>query len=497
MGKVDIGGSEYGPGLCNRPQFRILLDKQIEDLHSAALRILERTGVAFESQEALDLLTEAGADVSNPDRVKIPSHLVEQALRTAPKTITIYTRDGELAMVLNGRTGSHFGAHISLDYLLDPYTKKRREFYVEDIADMARLYDALPNIEWSWTSLGSTILPAIISGKIAVLQSIFNCSKPIMSANYDVSDLREKIDLCSIVAGGKERLREKPFFISTSEPTSPLMQGRDAVDKSLLCAEEGIPNAVYGMPMAGATVPATFAACLAIASAEILSQLVVIQLKNPGAPVILGAIPSIMDMKTAIFPYGAPEMSLMAGALTELCHYYNLPMLGSAGATDAGVIGIQAAEEVTYQVLVSSLTGADLVHDVGLTYHCTILSPELVVLVNETIDMVKVLLRGIQINEETLCLDLIERLGPKSNYLAESHTLKHFRKFWMPKIFDRSNVKKEGVKDCEDLLNEKTIELLETHKPKPLAEDLYKELKKVEKTWFKRLGLKHEYPKRV
>ena len=480
----------------NTPQFHILSDKQLEELHLATLQVLERTGVAFECQEAIDILSDAGADVSNPNRVKIPSYLVEQALRTAPKTITLYTREGEPAIALNGMTGSHFGGFPDCPNILDPYTRKRRKCYVEDIADMARVVDALPNIEWSYTSTAHTTLPGAITDKVTLLQFILNCSKPIVCEINDVSSLKEMIDLCSIVAGGEEQLRKKPFFGGSSEPVSPLIQGKDAMEKSLLCAEKGIPNVVYSMPMAGATAPATFPGCLAIANAEILSQLVVLQLRNPGAPIIFGSIPSIMDMKTTIYSYGAPEMSLMVGALTELCHYYKLPMFGTAGCTDADIIGIQAAAEITYQILISMLTGADLVHDVGLTYHATTISPELMVLADEIIDMVKVLMGGIEINDETLPLDLIERLGPRVNYLSEGHTLKHFRKFWVPKIFDRSMIKKEGIKDCEELLKDRTIEILNTHKPKPLPEDLVRELKKVEKTWFDRVGLKHEYPKR-
>jgi len=303
------------------------------------------------------------------------------------------------------------------------------------------------------------------------------------------------LEVCSIVAGGEDQLRKKPFFSSSSEPVSPLVQGKDAMEKSLLCAEKGIPNIVYGMQMAGATTPATFAGCLAIANAEVLSQLVVLQLKKPGAPVIFGSMPSIMDMKTTIYSYGAPEKALMVGALTELCHYYKLPMYGTAGCTDAAIMGIQAAVESTYQILISALTGADLVHNVGTTYHGGWRSLELTVLADEIIDMVKVLMGGIEISKETLPLDLIERVGPRANYLFESHTLKHFRKFWVPRIFDRSAVRTEGVKDCEELLKERTIEILRTHKPKPLPEDVVKELKKVEKTWLDRVGLK-EYPKR-
>ena len=334
-----------------------------------------------------------------------------------------------------------------------------------------------------------------MSSSINLLQFMLNSPKPVFTEHLNVSSLREMIELCSIVAGGEEQLRKKPFLGSSSEPVSPLIQGKDAMEKSLLCAEKGIPNVVYSMPMSGATTPATYAGCLATANAEILSQLVVTQLKNPGAPIILGAICTIMDMKTTICSYGAPEMSLMVGALTELCHYYKLPMFGTAGCTDAAVLGVQAAVEVTYQILISTLTGADLIHDVGVAYHARMGFPELVVLVNEIIDMVKVLMGGIEINDETLPLDLIERLGPGANYLGEPHTLKHFRKFWVPEMFDRSFIKKEGVKDCEEKLSEKILEILKTHKPKPPSEDLVKELKKVEKTWLDRLGLKG-YPKR-
>jgi trimethylamine--corrinoid protein Co-methyltransferase len=482
------------------PQFRLLSDSQLGELHLATLQILERTGVAFECQEAIELLDGAGADVSNPDRVKIPSYLVAQALRTAPEMITLYTRDGEPAIVLNGMTGPHFGSSPNPREILDPYTGKRRECYVEDMAEMSVLIDALPNIEWCWNATTNLTLPVVaagdFSGRISLLQFLLNSSKPVFTENTDVSSLREMIDVCSIVAGGEDQLRKKPFFGSSSEPVTPLVQGKDAMEKSLLCAEKGIPNVIYGMPMAGATTPATFAGCLAIASAEVLSQLVVLQLKNPGTPVIFGSIPSIMDMKTTIFSYGAPELSLMVGALTELCHYYKLPMFGTAGCTDAEVIGAQMGAEVTYQILMTALSGADLVHDVAVVYHATVASPELMVFVNEIIDMVKVSMGGIEINDETLPLDLIERIGPRGNYISEKHTLKHFRKFWVPTIFDRSVTKGEGVKNCEELLKEKTIRLLETHQPNPLPEGVVKELKKVEAGWLKRVGLEHGYPKR-
>ena len=478
------------------PQFRLLSDSQLEELHLATLQILEETGVAFECQQAIDLLGKAGADVSNPDRVKIPSYMVEQALSTTPKTITLYTRDGKQAFILNGMTGSHFGGAPDPRILQDPYTGERRTCYVEDIALNSRLMDALPNMEWTYTGAANNTLPVTprldISDRVTLIQYLLNCTKPIICEITNAEASQELIDIATIVAGSEEKLRSKPFFGASCEPVSPLVQGKDAMEKSLLFAEKGLPFVVYSMPMAGATTPATWPAILAIANAEVLSQLVVMQLKNPGAPVIYGSITSIMEMRTTKFSYGAPEMSFLVAALTELSHYYKLPMFGTAGCTDAHKLGTQAGAELTYSLLLTALSGADLVHDVGLLGNVG--SAEVKVLCDELIDMVKVSMGGIEINEDTLPLDLIEKKGPRSNYISEKHTLKHFRKFWAPTLFDRS-VNIENYKACEERLREKTIKIMETHQPSLLPDNVVKELNKVEASLLERVGLK-EYPKR-
>jgi len=478
------------------PQFRLLSDNQLEELHLAAVHILEKTGVSIECQEAIDLLAEAGADVSNPKRVRIPSHLVEQALRTVPKSVTLYTREGEPAIVLNGMTGSHFGAWTDSPDYLDPYTKQRRACYVKDIADTARLVDALPNMEWMSSAGSNSTLPGVVAEKVAFLQAVLNSSKPVSGGGSTVSTLKELLKICSMIAGGEKEFQAKPFFIVSSEPVSPLVQGKDAIERSLLCAEKGIPNKAFSIPAAGVSSPATFSGTLAIGIAEWLSHLVIVQLKKPGAPFIFGSIPTIMDMKTMIISYGAPELSFLVAAMTEISHYYKLPIYGTAGCIDTDAIGVQTGIEITYQILLTALTGADMVHDVGLSSHGKMVFPELIVLADEVIDMIKVGMGGLEINDETLPLDLIERVGPGGDYLSESHTLKHFRKFWVPTIFNRSFVKSEGIKECEELLNEKTLEILKTHKPKPLPEDLIKELKKVEAGWFKEAGLDYVYPTR-
>ena len=483
----------------NSPQFRVLSDKQIAELHFASLHILEKTGVSIYADEALELLDGAGADVSNPKQVKIPSFVIEEALRRAPKQVTVYTRDGRPSLFLNG-TRTYFGGVVDDPDILDPYSGKRRQHYIEDTAAMARLIDYLPNITWIMNSGLAYGLPTELAEKVTQVQCLLNTVKPFAPSTLNADGLKDLIELVQIVSGGKENLRARPFFINSVEPTTPLVQGREALEMSLVCAEHGIPNIVFNMLMAGATSPATFAGTLAVANAELLSHLTVIQLKKPGSPVIYGGEPNIMDMRTSIFTYGAPELCLLCACLTELTHSYGLPMFGTAGATDAKVIGAQAGIEVMHQVLTSALSGADLVHDVGLMDHCTMISPELIVMTDEIVGMVNVTMGGVEINDETLSLDLVDRIGPGGHYLNEDHTLKYFRKFWVPSIMDRSQITAdqpaESIKHCEDLLRAKTCQILETHEPQPLAEDMVAEIKKLEASWFKAAGLDYQYPAR-
>ena len=482
------------------PMFRCLDDRQLTRIHEASLHILSRVGVTVDCKEAIDLLDGAGADVSNPKRVLIPGNLVEKALETAPSTVVLHKRDSTPFVRLSGNR-CYFGGTPDQPDILDPKDGQRRPCRIADVEANARLIDALPNLTWSFTSEWAGYpqgLPAVLAGKVSFMIQLENSEKPLGSSIANVQNLKDQLEVCSLVAGGTEELRRHPFFFGSVEPITPLVHGRDAMEKSLLLAEYGLPNVVYVMPMAGATAPATFAGTLAVANAELLSHLTIMQLKREGAPMIYGAMPNIIDMKTTIYPYGSPELNLLVGAATELAHHYDLPMLGTAGCTDAKVMGVQAGLEVMSQCVSSVLFGANMVHDVGLMDHATMISPELMVLTDEIIGMTGAMIRRLEVDDESLAMDLIESVGPGGSYLAEDHTFDHFRSFWVPEILDRSmdaNPRSAGsAVHSEELLREKTLKILTTHTPKPIEEDLLSEIKKMEQSWFERLGLDYVYP---
>ena len=202
----------------------------------------------------------------------------------------------------------------------------------------------------------------------------------------------------------------------------------------------------------------------------------------------------IFDIAASYHKNSAVETVLTLFERTE----DNLPMLGTAGCTDAKIMGVQTGLEAASQCLSSALFGANMVHDVGLMDHATMISPELMVLTDEMIEMTRVMLRRLEVNDESLALDLVDKVGPGGSYLAEDHTFENFRSFWVPEILDRSMGIKPGASGApvhsEELLREKTLKILENHTPDPLDKDLLSEIKTLEKSWFERLGLDHVYP---
>jgi trimethylamine--corrinoid protein Co-methyltransferase len=312
-----------------------------------------------------------------------------------------------------------------------------------------------------------------------------NSTKPIFFTAAGEEDLSIILDMAEAIAGSHEALREKPFLIHYAEPTSPLSHSYGALRKLFLCADRKIPVNYTPAVLAGATGPVTLAGAIIQANAEALSGLVLHQLRSRGAPIISGFAVAPMDMRTTSCAYGSPEYRLALSACADLYHYYGIPVWGTAGCSDANTLDQQAAVEWAISILTAALDGANLVHDVGYLGQGSVGSPAAIVMCSEIISYVKRLTRGIELESDRIGMEVIRRVGPGGNFLAEEHTLRFYRKEqWQPKFFNRDNVEvwqTKGGKGFGEIATEKAREILRTHKPEPLPESVLNRLSQIVK----------------
>jgi trimethylamine--corrinoid protein Co-methyltransferase len=378
-----------------------------------------------------------------------------------------------------------FGPSVDCIDYLDPITNERSRFTSDHCRVTSTVADALPNYTWVMTIGMADDVPADVADRVIAKQVFTYTEKPLVFCCKDTNSVRDIYEMALLIAGSEERFRQAPTIVHYSEPISPLLYYDPAVDKILFCAEKGIPLINFPAPQGGSTAPATFAGEIVQGSAESLSGLVLAQLVRPGAPFVYGAFATIMDMRTTIFSYGAPEMSLMVAAMAQIAQHYRLPFFGTAGCSDAKFPDAQAAAEAAFSCLSSALSGANLVHDSGWLDHGSVASPAHMVLVHEVLHMVNQYMGGIPVNDETLALEQIDSVGPGSHYLHQDHTLKHFRDVWYSNLFDRTIYAQwldVGAKQFQERLREQTQTVME-HQPAPLPPTVLREMERMAQSW--------------
>jgi len=328
-----------------QPQLALLNDEQKEEIHRASLEILERTGILVYDQESLDLLKKAGCQIRDGKRVFMPGSVVEEAIRTVPDRITVSNRRGERCLYLEERK-SYFGTGSETLNVIDIRTGERRKAILEDVREAARVSDYLKNVDFIMSMAMADDIPPYLSVRYQFEAMVSNTSKPIMFTAWDREGLEDIYWMAVAVAGSEENLRQHPFLIHYSEPIAPFVHPRDSLQKLLFCAEKGIPVEYHCITMAGATGPATLAGSFVQANARMLSGMVIHQLKQGGAPLIVQSPVIYLDMRTSLMPYFGPEWCLSALMSKEMALYYGVPTFGKAGTTDAKVIDQQPVSKL-------------------------------------------------------------------------------------------------------------------------------------------------------
>lgn len=449
------------------PTFRVLSEGQCQEIYLATLECLQRIGILVNNPEARDLLASAGACVAD-NRVYIPAHIIQEALVCAPRTFTLWGREpGREICVAPNRV--HFGPGPTCTYFYDPASGERRKARRGDAGVTARVCDALENIDYVMSlSLFDDVTP-VLSPVYEFAEMIMNTGKPVVAWANNPETLADIYKIAAAVAGSDAALRRKPNFALFATYESPLRLPQQPIANMLWAAERNIPMICLGGPTVGLESPATGASALVLYLAAALSALAVVQLKQRGAPVLIGAVPSAMDLRTARPSYGSPEMSLHTAAAAELAHFLGIPFMGTAGASESKLLDLQAGIEASLQVLLSALSGPSLVHDLGFLDCADIGSVAYLVVLDEIIAMVKRILRGIEVNAETIMLDLIEKIGPGGHFLEEPQSASLCRReIWVPRLMDRNAYiiwEQKGSKSMEMRVSERLNAILTSHNP--------------------------------
>jgi trimethylamine--corrinoid protein Co-methyltransferase len=464
---------------------RMLSDEQIQAIHHSSLDILARTGIVMKNETARQLLLDAGAWESRESgqwRIRIPHHLVMDAVSSAPPRIPMHNRLGQLAMPLeSGKV--FFGSGSDCIFTIDVETGARRKVIAEDVRRIAQLCDGLDQIDFIMSMGVPSDVPAMDIYLHGFINMLRGSVKPIVYTANDRADMEDIYRICCAVVGGETELRERPFMMLYAESISPLLYPDESVDKLLFCAERCLPVTYPPSPNTGGGGPITLAGALALGNAECLVGLLLTQLVRRGTPFLYGMNTAALDMKSAIVSYGAPEWPTGMAAWTDMARFYGLPVWGAAGATDSKVVDAQAGIEASVTIMTAFLTRCNLVHDVGYIEYGTTSSMELLVIADEIIRDVRFVMDGVEVSERTLAREAIHRAQPGSGFLADDHTLDNWRwAQWRPALIDRMRYdrwEKRGSKDMTVRANERARQILTEHEVTPLPEQAQRTIAQV------------------
>jgi trimethylamine--corrinoid protein Co-methyltransferase len=463
---------------------QVLSETDIRAIHEASLRILQNTGVKVHHEPVLNLLAEAGARVDNRAQIAlIPDSLVAECLAKTGKRYVLYGRDPQRTARLGHGDLVQLSSPGQFGWI-DSQTGRLRSASIQDAKGAIRLGDALPNI----TIVGSMAQPAEVPSayrEVFLTAELAKGSvKPTRTWVYNGRTARYVLEIYRALAGGAAALREQPMTEAFLEPISPLTLPQDGLDVVIEFTRAGQPVSIGPMAMASGTGPATLAGTLALENAEILAGLVVTQLLAPGTPITYGGIPHIMDPRTSICSFGSPEQALMAVAMVQMGKFYGLPVYINVGLTDAKTLDAQAGIEKGATMTLGALAGADMFGHAGICGTDHGASLLWLAIDNELMAYVKRVRRSFAVTPDTLATEVIHSVGPAGSFLAEPHTIQHFRKeLWAPgPAWTRQTWaawEREGGRSMSDRAQDEVQRLLSAHEVEPVEEALSLEIDRI------------------
>ena len=445
--------SQNRPGLSSSA-YCPLAENDMKKVAAEALRLLEKGGMLVFSKTGREALKSAGAEVDEHTCLaRLPKSLVEDAIDSNPSSITLFSRDGKYDCVLE-KNRVHYGTGGTAIYVLDPETGERRPSTVKDVILNAKMVEKLENIHLFTIN----VFPNDVRERENIdvnrfFHALDNTSKHVMGGIYTIDGCRDVVSMAETIAGGEKQLREQPFVSFITLVISPFKIDDKYGEMTCYLAEKGLPVVVPTEPICGTTAPITLAGNVLTHVAETLGGITLVQSVRKGAPGICGSVGSITNLHTMDHVGGAIERAMINAAVSQMAQYFEIPLYSTAGTTDAKDVDIQAAYESGMSSLLVAMSGANYIHDIaGLMETDLTVSYDKLVVDNEILGMCQRVLRGIEVNDDTLAADLMIEKGPGKDYLTEEHTINHMHgEFFGPKLANRD--KREQAAKGSDALS--------------------------------------------
>lgn len=472
------------PGLQGG-QLELLSEGEVERIHGAALKVLAEVGVQVDSERYLNLLHEKGAEVDREEnRARLSGNLVKKYLEAVPSEIVLHGRKEAYDLDLGDRK-VHFGTGGEAVNILDLDSEETRSPELEDQAKLARLVEGLENVHFYQAPVVPTDVPEEDLSLNSFYASLTGTYKNVQAPATDPDKVEKIVEMAAIIAGGREKLLERPFIsFVTSWMVSPLRLDAETTAVLEKVTEYGIPVALSSAPVTGSTAPASLAGLLVQVHAEELFGLTLSQMFNEGTPVLYGPVPAAANMRNMAYLAGAPETGMMNVGAVQLANFIDVPIYSDAGETDTKIPDTQAGIEAAFNILQVALAGGNYIHHAaGMMESMLSVAYEKFVIDNDVIGMATRVLRGIEVDEESLAFEVIENVGPGENFLTEQHTIKKSRsaEFYHPRVFDREDVqtwKDGGSRNTRERARERAREILEDSPENLLPEEVDKEIRR-------------------
>jgi trimethylamine--corrinoid protein Co-methyltransferase len=409
--------------------------------------------------------------------------MVMDIISRAPSTITLYGKTPEHTLEVGG-TKSYAGSGGSALNVLDHKTQEKRRARLLDLRDIARVIEALDNIHFFMLPIfpGELNEDNVDVNRFGV--GLTYSTKHIMGGVYSVEGIRNVKKMAAMVAGAEQEFRERPnVSMVTCCGISPFVLDEHYSQLTLECVRSGIPVVTPVEPLCGATAPVTLAGNLVVQNVDTLAGVMLAQLAEPGAPVFYGCISSLADMRDMKYLSGAVEMGLMNAAAAQLAQHYKIPIYSTAGMSDSKTLDAQAGFESAITTLMVALAGGNIIHDAaGFLEFCMVASLEKYVLDNEIIGMAMRAVKGIEINDDTLALDVMKKVGAGGHFVSVRHTRKFMRKEqYMPKLADRRTREEweaAGEPDTRERARKRVDEILSSPLNRTVPENVLELIRK-------------------